>query len=157
MKAFGLAVSLLCAAGAASAQTFTTGAAAPGSQGADRSSSMAPAENIDRLATLLDLNEGQKFQVKAIFDDERARMEELVQEQKASGQNPSAEWLRVTEAQVQKETLEKLSAVLTETQLKKFEVLRQVTTLGAGPSSNARLQARPTDPHCDSSGRCTSR
>ena len=45
-------------------------------------------------------------------------MQEFVQEAKASGRNPSIEQVHTTLAQLQKETHEQLSAILTDAQLK---------------------------------------
>jgi Spy/CpxP family protein refolding chaperone len=111
---------------------------------------------MDRLATLLDLNEGQKAQVKAIFEEQRARMDELMQEAKASGQNPSTQQMQAMLAQVQKETHDQLSAVLTDSQLKKLAEVDKFA-LTTGPSTGLRLQAQSSSAVCDSLGRCKSR
>jgi Spy/CpxP family protein refolding chaperone len=59
---------------------------------------------MDHLATLLDLTADQKTQVQAVLEEEHAKMKEQ-------------------RDQAQKDTLAKLTAILTSGQLKKFEVL----------------------------------
>jgi PDZ domain-containing secreted protein len=92
--------------------------------------------------------------VKDILDQERAKMQEFVQEAKASGRNPSIEQVHTTLAQLQKETHEQLSAILTDAQLKKFEVLSQ-HVLSSGPSAGLMLQAPAAG--CSGSGPCDNR
>jgi hypothetical protein len=109
MKASVLALVLLCAGtGAAFAQT-----APP----ADHPSHM------DNLATLLDLNEAQKAQVQAILQEEHAKMQASWEQAKASGTKPDFQQMHALHQQLQQETLQKLTPVLSSAQLKKFQVL----------------------------------
>jgi hypothetical protein len=159
MKSIVLAVTLLCAAGAAAAQTAATAetlGALPTSKESQAFRAVAAAQNIDHLAMLLDLNEGQKAQVKAILDDGRAKMEEFAQEAKASGQSSNIEQMQANLVQVQKEAHEQLSGVLTDTQLKKFDAVGQ-HALSTGLSTGLSLQTKSAGASCDSSGRCTRR
>jgi Spy/CpxP family protein refolding chaperone len=153
-KSVVFVLTVLCAT-AATAQTTGLGPA-PAFEDTQAVSTAAAAQNMDRLATLLDLNEGQKAQVKAIFEEQRARMDELMQEAKASGQNPSTQQMQAMLAQVQKETHDQLSAVLTDSQLKKLAEVDKFA-LTTGPSTGLRLQAQSSSAVCDSLGRCKSR
>jgi Spy/CpxP family protein refolding chaperone len=159
MKSMALTVILLCTGGVADAQRATQpfsagGTPVSGLQGSPSDVPASSTQSIDRLATLLDLDEGQKAQVKAILDQERAKMQEVVQEAKVSGENPSIEQMQTTLAQLQKEAHEQLSAILTGAQLKKFEMLSQ-HGLSSGPSAGLMLQAPSAD--CSGSGPCDNR
>jgi hypothetical protein len=112
MKASVLALVLLCAGtGAAFAQT-----APP----------VGHPSHMDNLATLLDLNEAQKAQVQAILQEEHAKMKASWEQAKASGTKPDFQQMRALHQQLQQETLQKLTPVLSSAQLKKFQVLAQM-------------------------------
>ncbi|HYM27041.1 MAG TPA: hypothetical protein VET66_02750 [Steroidobacteraceae bacterium] len=116
MKASVIALTVLLAgAGAALAQT--PAAATAGSQRLSR---------MDNLATLLDLTEAQKAQVQAILQDEHAKMKASFEEAKASGTRPDFQQMRTLHKQLQQETLQRLTPVLSSAQLKKFQVLAQM-------------------------------
>jgi hypothetical protein len=115
MKASILTAVLLCAVGAAAAQTPNTNGGAP-DHGAQR---------MERLAVLLDLNDGQKAQVQTVLQEEHAKAMQFFQQAKASGTRPTPQQMQAQHQQMQAETLQKLSTVLTESQLKKFQVLQQ--------------------------------
>lgn len=72
--------------------------------------------SIDQLASELNLTAAQKTQVQQIFDDERARREQL--------QN-SGEDRRQIMQEVQSDLITKMSAVLTPDQLQQFEQMEQ--------------------------------
>jgi Spy/CpxP family protein refolding chaperone len=116
MKASLFAAVLLCAAGVAAAQ-----APAPNPHNA----AAWQAKRMDRLATLLDLNDGQKAQVQTVLQEERAKAMQTFQQAKASGTRPTPDQMRTTHQQLKAETLQKLSTVLTESQLKKFQILEE--------------------------------
>lgn len=80
---------------------------------------------MERLATLLELTDTQKTQVKAILDAEHAKMRAQLQAAQASGTKPSFEQMRAAHQQIQAETLQQLTPVLTSAQLKKFQVLME--------------------------------
>jgi hypothetical protein len=80
---------------------------------------------MDRLAILLDLNDGQKAQVQTVLEEEHAKMQALFQQAKASGTSPTPDQMRANHQQVKADTLQKLSTVLTESQLKKFQILEE--------------------------------
>jgi hypothetical protein len=113
MKASVLALALLCAgSGVAFAQT-----AAPTAAHESR--------HMDNLATLLDLNDAQKAQVQAILQEEHAKMKASFEEAKASGTRPDFQQMRALHQQIQQETLQKLTPVLSPAQLKKFQIIAQ--------------------------------
>jgi Spy/CpxP family protein refolding chaperone len=115
MKARVFAFVLLCATGMALAQTPP-----------DRPAEPPNAQHqLDRLATLLDLTDTQKAQVKTILDAQRARMKAQFQTAQASGTRPTFEEMRAARKQQQAETVQQLTPVLTPAQLKKFEVLME--------------------------------
>lgn len=112
MKASVLALVLLCAgSGAAFAQT-----AAPTGR----------ASHMDNLATLLDLTEAQKAQVQAILQEEHAKMKASWEQSKASGTKPDFQQMHAMHQQLQQETLQKLTPVLSAAQLQKFQALAQM-------------------------------
>ena len=80
---------------------------------------------MERLATLLDLTDTQKTQVKAILDAEHAKVKAQMEAAQASGTKPSFEQMRAAHQQIQAETLQQLTPVLDSTQLKKFQVLME--------------------------------
>ncbi len=118
MKASVVALTLLLAgAGAALAQTPAPATATAGTQ---------RPSHMDNVATLLDLTAAQKAQVQAILQDEHAKMKASFEEAKASGTKPDFQQMRTLHKQLQQETLQKLTPVLSSAQLKKFQVLAQM-------------------------------
>lgn len=112
MKATVLALALLCG-GAAFAQTPPP-----------PSPAMA-AKHMDDLATLLDLTDAQKAQVQTILQEEHAKMKAAFEQAHASGTKPDWEQMKAMHQQLQQETLQKLTPVLSATQLKKFQIIAQ--------------------------------
>jgi Spy/CpxP family protein refolding chaperone len=113
MKATVLALVVLCA-GAAYAQTPP-----PAAHAAEF------AHHMDDLATLLDLTDAQKTQVQTILQEEHAKMKQSFEQARASGTQPDWQQMKAVHEQMQQETLQKLSSVLSATQLKKFQVIQQ--------------------------------
>ena len=134
MKVRILALVLLAVFGSASAQTPP-----PDSRGGEH--------RMEHIATLLDLTDTQKTQVKAILDAEHAKMKAQLQAAQASGTKPSFEQMRATHQQIQAETLQQLTPVLTSAQLKKFQVLREEERGhgGRGPHGPPPGDAPPAD------------
>jgi Spy/CpxP family protein refolding chaperone len=99
------------------------------------SAESAPGPNrtdyLDKVAVLLDLNEGQKAQVQQLFDEQhqqmRAQMQSLREQAQSSDQRPDREQMRTQRLQAEKELVDKLRPVLSDVQLKKFEALRELT------------------------------
>jgi hypothetical protein len=141
---------------AALAQTTTTGGPA-GAQSVQSFSAAGPARNIEDLAGLLGLDEGQKAQVKAALDQQQAQLEEFAKEVRASGQDAPFEQVQATMTRLQKATHERLSGILTDAQLEKFDALEQAYRLSASPSAASGLMLQPASAGCDASGRCRSR
>jgi hypothetical protein len=114
MKTAIVTLALLCA-GAAYAQTSPP----PAPHGAEA------ARHMDDLATLLDLTDAQKAQVQTILQEEHAKMHQSFEQAKASGTHPDWQQMKALHEQMQQETLQKLSSVLSATQLKKFQVIQR--------------------------------
>src|SRR5271169_364527 len=108
MRATVLALALLCA-GAAFAQVPPSANAAA-----------HHAQMMDNLATLLDLTATQKPQVQAILQEEHAQMKQAFEQAKASGTKPDHSQMQAMHQQLQQDTLQKLTLVLTSAQLAKF-------------------------------------
>jgi len=128
MKATVLALALL-ATGAAFAQTPS--AAHEGRQ-------------MDKIATLLDLNETQKAQVGAIRQEEHQKMKDAFAQAKASGAKPDSEQMRALHQQIHQETIQKLTPVLSASQLQKYQIIERMGGRGhfahGGPPGEAPAQ-----------------
>jgi hypothetical protein len=111
MKASVLAAVLLCAS-----PLFTMPAPA---------GEPAAASHMDNLATLLDLTDTQKAQVQTILQEEHAKMKASFEQAKASGTKPDWQQMKALHQQIQQETLQQLTPVLSALQLKKFQVLQK--------------------------------
>ncbi len=112
MKAFLAALALGCAA-VANAQ-----APAPAAQG--------PAAHFEQLAVLLDLTDAQKTQVQAILEQEHAKVRAALAQALAADTQPDPGQMRTLHRQIHEETLQRLTPVLSELQLKKFTILTQM-------------------------------
>jgi hypothetical protein len=159
MRSALLTVILLFAAAAADAQTIgkdpTSGSLAEALPDG-RMRALAAARNFDQLALLLDLDAGQKAQVEAILENERARMDEFAQEAEASGESSNVQKRQAKLTQAQSEAREQLSAVLTDSQLKKFDALERFPR-STGLPTGLHLQTRSVGASCDDPARCTQR
>jgi hypothetical protein len=118
MKASVLALALLCAS-PVFAQTSPQ-------------DSSREATHFENLATLLDLTDAQKPQVQAILQAEHAKVKAAFEQAKASGTKPDWEQMKALHQQIQQETLQKLTPVLSATQMKKFQIIAQAMH-GHGP------------------------
>lgn len=112
MKATVLTLALL-AAGAAFAPTPSIAGAPEG-------------RHMDNLATLLDLTEAQKPQVTAILQEGHQKMKDAFAQAKASGTKPDFQQMRALHQQIHQETIQKLTGVLSASQLQKFQVLEKM-------------------------------
>ena len=117
MKASVLALALLCASPVVFSQTSP-------------SATSREANHMNNLATLLDLTDAQKVQVQAILQAEHAKMKEAFEQAKSSGTKPDWQQMKALHQQIQQETLQKLTPMLSATQLKKFQVLSQMNHRG---------------------------
>jgi Spy/CpxP family protein refolding chaperone len=131
MKASVLALALLCAS--------------PVFAQSPPSAATREANHMNNLATLLDLTDSQKAQVQTILEEEHAKMRQSIGQSMASGAKPDWQQMKALHQQIQTETVQKLSTVLSATQLKKFQVLSQMQHgrfhHGGGPSSNKAAPA----------------
>ena len=84
------------------------------------------AAHLDKIATLLDLTDGQKAQVQAVMQEEHAKMKAMHEQAKASGTKPDWEQMKAMHQQMQQEMVQKLTPVLTPEQLKKFQTLQEL-------------------------------
>lgn len=82
-----------------------------------------PGPDIDRLTTLLDLDAGQKVAVQKVLDEQRAQMQSFRQQAKTAEERPTREQMHAQHEQLRKDTTEKMRAILSDTQMKKFEAL----------------------------------
>jgi protein CpxP len=73
---------------------------------------------MERLAVLLDLTPAQRRQVRAILSEQRAKMKTAMQQVEQAMRQA-----RAAHEAAHKETLQRLSSVLTPVQMKKFEIL----------------------------------
>lgn len=108
-----LALALL-AGGVALAETPAT--QGPGPDGADR---------MERMALLLDLDSYQKTEVEKILKEHHDKMRSEFEAARASGTKPTREEMEAKREASQQELHTKLSGVLNETQLKKFDALHE--------------------------------
>lgn len=121
MKATVLVLALACA-GAAFAQSPT-----PPKHAAHE------AHMMDDLSTLLDLDATQRAQVQTILQEQHAQLRQqhaqMKQEwdaAKASGTQPDFSQMRARHEQLQQQTVQKLTPVLSPAQLAKFQILMKM-------------------------------
>lgn len=119
IKGAALALALACAVGAY-AQNAATGAPPmpPGP------TPEMKAQHMANLAVLLDLTEAQQAQVQTVLDAEHAQMKAAMEQAHASGTKPDWQQMKAMHEKMQQETLQKLSTVLSATQLKKLQALQ---------------------------------
>ncbi len=86
------------------------------------------AAHLDKLATLLDLTDAQKAQVQSVLEEEHAKIRAAHEQAKASGTHPDFEQMKAMHQQLHQETIQKLTPILSEAQLKKFQVLSELHT-----------------------------
>ncbi|HEY5809852.1 MAG TPA: hypothetical protein VIT67_17900, partial [Povalibacter sp.] len=106
-----IAAILLLAAGAALAE-----APGPPPDGAAR---------LDRLAVLLDLDEGQKVAVKQVFEEQASERKALWDKTNESQTRPSREEMHAQHEKMRNETIDKLRPILSDQQMTKFQALTE--------------------------------
>jgi hypothetical protein len=84
-----------------------------------------PRMDIDKLEILLDLDAYQKQEVQKILESQRAAMRAKREELRKSQTRPSREEMFAQREAAQKETRTQLEKILSEQQLKKFDVLTE--------------------------------
>jgi Spy/CpxP family protein refolding chaperone len=118
MKATVLALALACSGVAFAADTTST-TASPNQAARE-------AQHMANLATLLDLTDAQKAKVQTILEAEHAKMKAAFEQSKSSGTKPDFSAMKALHQQVEAETLQQLTPVLSALQLKKFQTLQQM-------------------------------
>ena len=88
--------------------------------------------DMDRMATLLDLNDSQKAEVQKIFDEQHEKMKAQFDQAQSSGTKPTREDRAKFHDEMRQEMNTKLQAVLSPEQMKKFEALTDHPPRGAG-------------------------
>lgn len=84
-----------------------------------------PGMNIDKLEILLDLDAYQKQEVQKILEAQHTAMRAKREEMRAAQTRPSREEMMAQREATQKDTRAKLEKILSEQQLKKFDVLTE--------------------------------
>ena len=84
------------------------------------------AQMMDNLTVLLDLTDAQRPQVQAILEAQHAQMKAAFDQAKASGTKPDYTQMKATHEQMEADTIQKLTPVLSAAQLKKFQVLEKM-------------------------------
>jgi Spy/CpxP family protein refolding chaperone len=92
-----------------------------------------PGPNMDRLALLLDLNDYQKTEVEKVLKEQHEQFRAAREQAKSSGERPTREEMRAKHEQMKQELHTKLSSVLDEQQLKKFDALQEQRGGFGGP------------------------
>lgn len=115
---------------------------------------VAPGPDMDRLALLLDLNSYQKTEVEKILKAQHEQMRSEFEAARASGAaRPSRDEMKAKREQAKAELNTKLSAVLDETQLKKFDALHE---RGPGPGPGRGFGKRDRGSKDDSTSNSSS-
>jgi hypothetical protein len=100
-----------------------------------------PGFDIDKLEILLDLDAYQKSEVQKILDSQRATMRAKREQLRSSEERPSFEEMRRERASAQAATRAQLAKILSEQQLKKFDVLTKRPRMpGRGPHKDVKQQ-----------------
>jgi hypothetical protein len=84
-----------------------------------------PGMSIDKLEVLLDLDAYQKQEVQKILDEQHAAMRAKREQMRNSQTRPSFQEMEAQRATAQKETRAKLAKILSDQQMKKFDVLTE--------------------------------
>jgi len=103
------------------------------------------ADRMDRMALLLDLDAYQKTEVEKILKAHHEKMRSEHEAARASGTRPTREEMQAKREQSQQELRTQLSGILNETQLKKFEALREGHGPGPGRMGMKKDRAAKTD------------
>ena len=114
-------VTLLALAWLASGVAFAADTATPTAPPAR----VAPGPDMDRMALLLDLDAYQKTEVEKILKEQHEQRRADFEAARASGTRPTREEMKAKREQSKQELHTKLSSVLNETQMKKFDALRE--------------------------------
>ena len=103
------------------------------------------AQRMDRMALLLDLDAYQKTEVEKILKEHHEKMRTEREAARASGTRPSREEMQARREQSKTELRTRLSGVLNETQLQKFDALRESHGPGRFGGKKDRAEKTMTD------------
>jgi hypothetical protein len=98
--------------------------------------------DIERLAILLDLDEGQKTAVKQVLDEQAKERGEMWEKAKESQTRPTREEMKAQREKMRQETIEKLRPILSDQQMTKFQALTEHR--GPGPDRPRRDRSQST-------------
>jgi periplasmic protein CpxP/Spy len=101
--------------------------------------------DMDRMATLLDLNDSQKAEVQKIFDEQHEKMKAQFDQAQSAGTKPTREERAKFHDEMKQEMNTKLQAVLSPEQMKKLEALMDHPR-GAGHRWHDDGQSKSTTP-----------
>lgn len=104
-----------------------------------------PGPDMDRMALLLDLDAYQKTEVEKVLKEHQEQVRVAREAARASGVRPSRDAMKARRGQYQQELHTKLSGILNETQLKKFDALGA----GRGPGRHFRKDRGSKDAAAD--------
>ncbi len=102
--------------------------------------------DMDRMATLLDLNDSQKAEVQKIFDEQHEKMKAQFEQAQSSGTKPTREERARFHDEMKQEINTRLQAVLSPEQMKKFAALTDHPPRGAGHRWHDDGQSKSTTP-----------
>ncbi len=102
--------------------------------------------DMDRMATLLDLNDSQKAEVQKIFDEQHEKMKAQFEQAQSSGTRPTREERARFHDEMKQEINTRLQAVLSPEQMKKFAALTDHPPRGAGHRWHDDGQSKSTTP-----------
>ena len=102
--------------------------------------------DMDRMATLLDLNDSQKAEVQKIFNEQHEKMKAQFDQQRSAGTKPTREERARFHDEMKQEINTRLQAVLSPEQMKKFAALTDHPPRGAGHRWHDDGQSKSTAP-----------
>ena len=111
-------------------------------QGHPHGGGPGPWMNIDKLEILLDLDAYQKQEVEKILQARRETMKSHREKLRDSATRPSREEMKASRQAMQKQTRDELGKILSEQQLKKFDVLTERPPKRRGGGRGQRDQNR---------------
>ncbi|HEY7639790.1 MAG TPA: hypothetical protein VH814_08705 [Steroidobacteraceae bacterium] len=82
-----------------------------------------PGPDMDRMATLLDLNDSQKAEVQKIFEEQHEKLKAAHDQAQSAGSKPTREERAKFHDEMKQDLDSKLQAVLSPEQMKKFAAL----------------------------------
>ena len=102
--------------------------------------------DMDRMATLLDLNDSQKAEVQKIFDEQHEKLKAVHEQAESSATKPTREERARFHDEMKQEINTRLQAVLSPEQMKKFAALTDHPPRGAGHRWHDDGQSKSTTP-----------